>query len=63
MAKNDYPVIVYHILAYLQNCLKGDIKVDLNYLVAQGKQFNINTNYWQFIMTNLVGRAPHGCVD
>lgn len=54
MAKDDYPVIVYQILAYLYNCLKKDIKVDASNLVAQGKLFNVNTNYWQFIMTNLV---------
>lgn len=60
MAKDDYPVIVYQILAYLYNCLKADIKVDVNYLVAQGKLFNLNTNYWQFIITNLV---EEGYVD
>ena len=54
MAKDDYPVIVYQILAYLYSCLKSDIKVDESYLFPQGKLFNINTNYWKFIIFNLV---------
>ena len=53
MAKDDYHVIVYQILAYLYNCLKKDIKIETKYLEAQGELFNINTQYWQFIMYNL----------
>lgn len=53
MAKDDYHVIVYQILAYLYNCLKKGIKVETKYLDAQGELFNINTQYWQFIMYNL----------
>ncbi|AUC92150.1 YjcQ family protein [Streptococcus suis] len=54
MAKDDYPVIVYQILAYLYNCLKKDIAVDTTYLVAQGKLFTINSTYWRFVMYNLL---------
>lgn len=53
MTKDDYQVIVYQILAYLYNCLKKDIAIDINYLQPQGKLFNINNNYWRFIMYNL----------
>lgn len=49
MAKEDYPVIVYQILAYLYNCLKSDIEIDQAYLLHQSKLFNINTNYWNSI--------------
>jgi len=54
MAKDDYQVIVYQILAYLYNCLKKDIKVDEEYLRPQGKLFNINTTYWNFVIINLL---------
>lgn len=54
MAKDDYQVIIYQILSYLYNCLKKDLDVDESYLSAQGKLFNINTNYWNFIMFNLL---------
>jgi hypothetical protein len=54
MAKDDYEVIVYQILAYLYQCLKKDLKIDVKHLEAQGKLFVINTKYWKFIMYNLV---------
>lgn len=50
MAKDDYPVILYQVLAYLYNCLKKDIPVEEEYLEAQGKLFRINTNYWRFVL-------------
>ena len=54
MARDDYEVIIYQILLYLYNCLKKDIKEDKSYLEPQGKLYNINTNYWTFIIYNLV---------
>lgn len=54
MAKDDYQVIVYQVLAYLYQCLKKDIEIEEKYLVSQGKLFNINSSYWSFIMSNLV---------
>lgn len=33
---------------------KKDIKVDKNYLEPQGELYHINTNYWTFIIYNLV---------
>lgn len=53
MAKDDYEVIVYQVLAYLYNCLKNDIDVDPKLIEPQGKLFNINSNYWSFILSNL----------
>lgn len=53
MAKEDYQVIVYQILAYLYNCLKKGIDIDTDYLIAQGKLFSINEQYWRFILYNL----------
>lgn len=53
MAKDDYPVILYQVLAYLYNCLKKDLPVAEEYLEAQGKLFRINTNYWRFVLYNL----------
>ena len=54
MAKDDYEVIVYQILAYLYQCLKKDMDIDKQYLDPQGEMLNINTKYWQFIIYNLV---------
>ncbi|CQR25881.1 YjcQ protein [Streptococcus varani] len=54
MAKDDYHVIVYQILAYLYNCLKKGLDVDTKHLQPQGKLFNINSIYWRFILFNLM---------
>lgn len=54
MAKDDYHVIVYQILAYLYNCLKKDLEVEKDKLKPQGELFTINTRYWSFIISNLV---------
>lgn len=53
MAKDDYFVIVYQILAYLYQCLKNDIPVDVKVLMPRGKLFSINDNYWKYIITNM----------
>lgn len=53
MAKDDYEVIVYQVSAYFYNCLKNNIDVDLTLIEPQGKLFNINLNYWSFILSNL----------
>ena len=53
MVKDDYPVVVYQILAYLYQCLKKDMVVEEKYLRAQGELFEINDNYWRFIIFNL----------
>ncbi len=53
MAKDDYHVIVYQILMYLYNCLKKDMAVEEKYIKHDGKMFNINENYWKYIIINI----------
>ena len=53
MAKDDYHVIVYQILAYLYQCLKKDESVDVKNLQNYNKFFQINKNYWAYILTNM----------
>lgn len=54
MAKDDYHVIVYQILSYLYYCLKKDIKVNgKNLSCEDSKYFDINKNYWSYIMINM----------
>ena len=40
MARNDYYVIAYQILAYLYECLKEGAKPDMEYLSPENKIFN-----------------------
>lgn len=58
MAKDDYHVIVYQILAYLYQCLKSGEKVDTKMLcndsaffVVDGKA--LSDKYWCYILYNL----------
>ena len=53
MAKDDYHVIVYQILAYLYQCLKKGIPVEAKNLEHNCKYFQINKNYWAYIMFHL----------
>ena len=57
MAKDDYPVIAYQVLAYLYHCLKGGLPVEASMLQADGKLFQINERYWAFILTALCGEG------
>ena len=54
MARDDYHVIVYQILAYLYTQLKAGNPVDGNLLKHDGPYFQINERYWQYIMVNLL---------
>lgn len=54
MAKDDYFVIVYQILAYLYTCLKRGERIEPEMLMYDGLLFNINQNYWAYIMENLI---------
>jgi len=58
MAKDDYHVIAYQILAYLYQCLKAGkdvdprmLSVDSDYFKVNGQ--NINERYWAYIIHNL----------
>lgn len=57
MARDDYPVIVYQILAYLYTQLKSGEPVDARMLEAGSKYLNINERYWTFIMKNLLNEG------
>ena len=52
MAKDDYYVIVYQILAYLYQCLKEGKDIDPENLKPK-KLFNINERYWLYILEHM----------
>jgi len=65
MAKDDYHVIVYQILAYLYQCLKSGKDVDPKMLGVNSDYFavngqEINKRYWAYIMYNL---TQSGLID
>lgn len=58
MAKDDYHVIVYQILAYLYQCLKKGADVDPAMLGVDSIYFKVNgqrlnKRYWGYIVCNL----------
>lgn len=53
MAKDDYYVIAYKILAYLYMQLKNGERIDPEMLMYDGGLFQINRSYWVYIFTNL----------
>lgn len=58
MAKDDYYVIVYQILAYLYHCLKQGATVKPQLLSADSDYFkingqSINQRYWAYVICNL----------
>lgn len=53
MAKDDYYVIAYRILAYLYTCLKAGEEPDLSYISADSEAIQISQNYWEYIIRNL----------
>lgn len=54
MAKDDYYVIAYQILAYLYTSLKGGKDIDEKYLKKDSPYFGpINEKYWKYILENL----------
>ncbi len=57
MAKDDYHVVVYKILAYLYVKLKAGEKVDTKLLEADSNYLNINKIYWTYIMENLYNQG------
>lgn len=54
MAKDDYHVIVYKILAYLYVQLKNGEIIDKKCLMHDSILFNINYRYWAYIMKNML---------
>lgn len=53
MAKDDYHVIVYKLLAYLYRCLKDGEAIQADLLEPGSRMFNVNQNYWGYIMENM----------
>ena len=53
MAKNDYFVLMFRILAYLYECLKQDEYPDLEYLHYSTEAFPIGQRYWNTIWTDM----------
>ena len=53
MAKDDYHVIVYQILAYLYVQLKAGEPINPELLMPDSKYIKINERYWLYIMENL----------
>ena len=54
MAKDDYHVIVYKILAYLYTMLKEGKNAEPEMLRYDGELFQINEIYWAYIIENLI---------
>lgn len=53
MARDDYFVVVYKILAYLYDCLKSGKTPDIhNVLIAE--TYGINESYFEYIITELL---------
>lgn len=53
MAKDDYHVIVYQILAYLYQCLKKGTPVDGAKLNYGSELLRINQHYWAYIIYHM----------
>ena len=53
MAKDDYFVLAYKILAYLYECLKGKRKLDFSYLQPMTKDFPVEESYFCYIIENI----------
>ena len=57
MAKDDYYVIVYKILAYLYVQLKAGENVDPKMIAHDGSLFKINERYWTYIIENMANQG------
>ena len=53
MAKDDYYVIVYKILAYLYARLKEDEKIDVRLIVHDSSMLDIKKGYWTYIIEHM----------
>lgn len=57
MARDDYFVIVYKILAYLYKQLKKGLNNEPEMLLHDGILFKINYEYWLYIIQNMVNEG------
>lgn len=53
MAKDDYFVIVYKILAYLYKCLKDGSKVEERLIQYDSPYIRVNEKYWSYIIWHM----------
>lgn len=53
MAKDDYYVLAYRILAYLYVCLKQGQNPSMQYLVCDSDDFPVGKDYWNYIFEHL----------
>lgn len=54
MARDDYFVLVYRILAYLYACLKEGQEPDIAYISHDSPALKISRNYWEYIFRHLL---------
>lgn len=54
MAKDDYHVLVYKILAYLYECLKQGEHPSMDYLSCDTKAFPVGESYWNYTLLHLL---------
>lgn len=57
MAKDDYYVIAYKILAYLYIQLKKGKPIEPEMLMYDGGLFQINRDYWVYIIENMLDQG------
>ena len=57
MAKDDYYVIVYKILAYLYVQLKAGEDADQKMIAHDGPLFKINERYWTYVIENMMNQG------
>lgn len=60
MAKNDYYVIAYQILAYLYQSLKNGDDIETDMLRPNSRLLQVNERYWSYIIYNL---SAEGYID
>jgi len=54
VARDDYFVVVYRILAYLYACLKEGKDPDIAYISPDSPAIKISQNYWEYIFRHLL---------
>ncbi len=54
MARDDYFVIAYKILAYLNECLTHDAVPDMNEIGMDSIKLDISRTYWNYVMLHLL---------
>ena len=53
MAKDDYFVLVYQILAYMYRCLKAGEDIDTKMIEPDSPILKVNAKYWLYIVENM----------